>query len=246
MRGGFGRAVNAGLAHAFADEGVDACVVLNSDGRLLSPPCVDCQTSLIAGNTPLLAIPQRDQSHGLTVAVKVFGRSGLTRNIRVEKLRSCGPLPQKWDLQGGAFAINRHLFENLSGLDERGFLYFEDVDLSRRTRRLGAHVSLCAHALVDHQQGGVLDSMSAESVVVRRYHMAYSRVMYAKDWRWLGPVGASATSLAFAARDLLTGRCRAARYGIRGAADGLRALPPELPESISTRSSGHAVRRQVA
>lgn len=37
---------------------------------------------------------------------------------------------------GAAFAINKDLFENVSGFDENFFMYFEDVDLCKRISKL--------------------------------------------------------------------------------------------------------------
>lgn len=52
-------------------------------------------------------------------------------------------------LDGSCFVIKKNLFEALSGMNEDIFLYFEDVDLGLRAKRLGAKPTV---ALVDSFQ----------------------------------------------------------------------------------------------
>ncbi len=57
-------------------------------------------------------------------------------------------------VSGGAFLIPKRLFEQLGGFDEDFFLYWEDVDLCRRTREAGYPVCMDPVAKVTHLRGG--------------------------------------------------------------------------------------------
>jgi GT2 family glycosyltransferase len=51
----------------------------------------------------------------------------------------------------GAAVFNRELLEKLNGFDEDFFLYYEDIDLSLRAKRLGAKIYLVPQAKVLHK-----------------------------------------------------------------------------------------------
>lgn len=56
-------------------------------------------------------------------------------------------------VSGGALFIRSDLFRDLSGFDERFFLYFEDADLCRRARNSGYRVSLASSFPLIHYGG---------------------------------------------------------------------------------------------
>ncbi len=55
---------------------------------------------------------------------------------------------------GACLMIRKALFDRLGGLDERFFMYFEDVDLCRRVQQLGYRVRHVAEGEVVHLLGG--------------------------------------------------------------------------------------------
>jgi GT2 family glycosyltransferase len=77
-------------------------------------------------------------------------------------------------VMGAFLIIRRRLLERLGGLDERFFLYYEDVDLCLRARRAGGEVVHFAAAQAMHRGGG-----STMAVKDRRLaHHAESRIRY--------------------------------------------------------------------
>lgn len=55
------------------------------------------------------------------------------------------------DWAGGMFLLfHRMVFEELTGFDQRYFLYYEDVDICARLRLLGYEVALCPQSSVVH------------------------------------------------------------------------------------------------
>jgi GT2 family glycosyltransferase len=55
---------------------------------------------------------------------------------------------------GAAMMITKQAWDRVGALDERYFLYWEDVDFSLRARRLGCPMMLVSDAVVWHREGG--------------------------------------------------------------------------------------------
>jgi GT2 family glycosyltransferase len=78
-------------------------------------------------------------------------------------------------VMGAFLLIRRKLFERVGGMDERFFLYYEDVDLCLAVRNAGFKVVHYAGAQAAHAGGG-----STEAVKDRRLsHHVVSRIDYA-------------------------------------------------------------------
>lgn len=75
---------------------------------------------------------------------------------------------------GAYYLVKREVFDTLGGLDERFFMYFEDLDLSARIRALGHSIWYLADIEGSHDGGGVSSSIPA-----RRLALAVeSRIKY--------------------------------------------------------------------
>jgi len=57
-------------------------------------------------------------------------------------------------VSGAAMAVRRNLFDKAGGFDEAYFMYYEDVDLCARIRRMGYEVHLLDAGEVVHLKGG--------------------------------------------------------------------------------------------
>ncbi len=55
---------------------------------------------------------------------------------------------------GAAMLIKKSLFEKLGGFDERYFLYYEDIDLCRKLKRIGKKIFYFPKAEITHLVGG--------------------------------------------------------------------------------------------
>lgn len=77
---------------------------------------------------------------------------------------------------GAFFMIRRPLFEQLGGFDERFFVYFEEVDLSRRARLAGYRSYFLTEAQAFHEGGGVSSQVKAH----RLFYSLRSRIQYAR------------------------------------------------------------------
>jgi hypothetical protein len=75
---------------------------------------------------------------------------------------------------GAFFMIRRNLFESLGGFDERFFVYFEEVDLSLRIRKLGYKSVYLTEAQAFHVGGGT----SSQVKDIRLFYSLRSRLLY--------------------------------------------------------------------
>jgi N-acetylglucosaminyl-diphospho-decaprenol L-rhamnosyltransferase len=80
---------------------------------------------------------------------------------------------------GAFFLVRRSLWDRLGGLDERYFIYYEEVDFCLRARRLGFRAYFLADAQLVH-----LANVSAKgSAGLALYHSLRSRTLYAfRHW----------------------------------------------------------------
>jgi GT2 family glycosyltransferase len=77
---------------------------------------------------------------------------------------------------GAFFLIRKGVFDLCQGFDERFFVYFEEVDLSLRAKRLGYSSYFLSDARAFHRGGGCSDRVKA----ARLFYSLRSRVLYAE------------------------------------------------------------------
>jgi len=85
-------------------------------------------------------------------------------------------------VMGAFFLIRRNLFETMGGFDERFFVYFEEVDLSRRAYNKGWRTAYLADAQAFHRGGGTSEQIKA----MRMFYSLRSRILYGyKHFSWI-------------------------------------------------------------
>lgn len=77
---------------------------------------------------------------------------------------------------GSFYLIRRDVFEQLKGFDERFFIYYEDLDLSKRVRDLGGKIFYYSGVSIFHEGGGVSKSFKP----VRLFYSLRSLLIYSK------------------------------------------------------------------
>lgn len=154
--------------------------------------------------------------------------------------RDPGPLPagEVFSACGGAMLVERRLFEDLGGFDERLFCYCEDVDLGYRLRLRGETVLVIPDAVVRHVGSASSGGPRSEFAV---FHGTRNRLwVFVKDtpplllWLTL-PLHVAATALLFcrhAVRRELGAPWRGLMAGLRG-----------LPLALQARREAQAQRR---
>lgn len=164
---GFGRACNQGARASDADY----LLFLNPDTRLFGDSL----------RVPL-AFLERPESAGVAVAgIQLVGDDGrvaascarfpraatflwiATGLDRLFARRGLGYRMTEWDhaesrdvdhVMGAFYLVRRRVFVELEGFDEDFFVYFEDLDLSRRVAAAGYRSRFLAEARAYHQGGG--------------------------------------------------------------------------------------------
>lgn len=91
---------------------------------------------------------------------------------------------------GSYFLVRRKLWDRLGGLDERFFVYLEDLDFSLRAHQLGWMTWYLAGPKIYHRGGGTSEQIKA----MRLFYSLRSRLLYAA--KHFEPAGFTIVSLA--------------------------------------------------
>ncbi|GAB3145990.1 hypothetical protein GCM10027058_03030 [Microbacterium neimengense] len=164
---GFGAAVNRGAEFAL-ENGAEVLLLLNPDA-LLSP---DSARTLIASASPdrIIAPKVLDSRGGIW-----FGGGYLdpARGIVRHALGA-----RDW-LTGACLAIDADAWRSLGGFDETYFLYWEDVDLSDRWKKLGGRLEVLDDAVAVHAVGGTQTGAHAGKSQAYLYYNSRNRLIFA-------------------------------------------------------------------
>ncbi len=180
---GFGAANNRAAEAATGDR----LLLLNSDAwldagalPLLSAALdADPRLALVA---PELRYPDGRRQFAWAPETGVLGEATQMLRNRFESRSWAHRVPPAWlrpILGPGWFSaacvlLRRTAFEAVGGFDEGIFMYFEDVDLSRRLRHAGWHLSSVPGAVAYHVKGGSRPSGRGE-LEYRRAQLYYYR-----------------------------------------------------------------------
>ncbi|HEY3383382.1 MAG TPA: glycosyltransferase family 2 protein [Vicinamibacterales bacterium] len=135
---------------------------------------------------------------------------------------------------GAFFLIRRHLFVQLEGFDERFFVYFEELDLSLRARRLG-HSSWVLTDVAARHLGG----LSTGQVRAKRlFYSLRSRLVYAsKHYSRAGRALVTVATVLELGPRLLRAALRASAREARETLVAYWWLAPALVASASRRDA---------
>jgi N-acetylglucosaminyl-diphospho-decaprenol L-rhamnosyltransferase len=115
-----------------------------------------------------------------TFAYALFLHRLFPRAAWLEEVRDLEAYNHAWTpewVSGACLLVRRHVLEQLSGLDERFFLYCEDLDLCRRIRDAGFEILFDPRAVAVHV-GGASKSRSALLPVFAASRVRYARKHY--------------------------------------------------------------------
>lgn len=188
---GFARAVNLGIARAL-ERGFDAVLLLNDDAHV-APSALEHLAGALARDPSLgLAAPRLDDARGRIwyaggsisrrTAIVRHDRRGERDDGRAEDVRRVTFAPLT------AALVHRRALERTGLLDERFFVYYEDVDLALRLDRAGLGLAYVPAARAVHDVG----LTARRDPVARHAHEARSLChLLAKHYRG----GALATAI---------------------------------------------------
>jgi GT2 family glycosyltransferase len=80
-------------------------------------------------------------------------------------------------VSGSVIMIKRELYQNLNGMDEDFWMYFEDVDLCRRVKNTGGRIALCRNVTIEHNHGGS-SRINLKTATVTKTEVHISRHLY--------------------------------------------------------------------
>lgn len=182
---GFGRACNAGARGSVADH----LLFLNPDTRLL-PDSLAVPVAHLAAEprVAIAGIQLVDEAGEVTTSCARFPTlpNLLASAVGVDRLlprAGLGVRMTEWDhaesrrvhhVMGAFLMIRREVFEAVGGFDEDYFVYFEDLDLSRRVAAAGWESSFLAEARALHVGQGTTRNIRARRLALwllgkRRY-----------------------------------------------------------------------------
>jgi GT2 family glycosyltransferase len=164
---GFGAAVNRGADLAL-ENGAEVLLLLNPDA-MLAP---ESARTLIERASPdrIIAPKVLDSRGGIW-----FGGGYLdpARGIVRHALGA-----RDW-LTGACLAIDADAWRSLGGFDETYFLYWEDVDLSDRWRRLGGRLEVLEDTVAVHAVGGTQTGAHEGKSRAYLYYNSRNRLIFA-------------------------------------------------------------------
>ena len=82
-------------------------------------------------------------------------------------------------VSGGAMMVRRNVFEKIGGFDERYFMYFEDVDLCLRAKKLGYKVAVNPKVRIFHESGKSFASEAGKEKTL----LCFAGLLYAETFR---------------------------------------------------------------
>lgn len=154
---GFSKANNEGIRYAM-EQGAEFCLLLNNDTEI-APDAIE-QMVHCGKETGAIVVPKvlyadrRDviwcAGGTFTPIVKKPVQSGLNQTDNGQY--DAGSVCQF--ANGCALLLSRQIVEKLGLLDERFFLYYEDVEYSMRAERHNIGIRYCAEAVVYHKVNG--------------------------------------------------------------------------------------------
>ncbi len=192
VNAGFGVGVNLGVAEA-KRLGCDAVLLLNPDA-IVEPQVVAalheqvCREPWVAAAPRIVTPDGRVEFRGAQVSLRTgrirsvapdFGDDGRPQRIDGQLPGQVEPPVQGW-LSAACLAVSMALFELSGGMDEGYFLYWEDVDLSRRVERAGGGLLVRQDLIATHREGGTQTAGGgrAKSAAYYRYN-ARNRLRFA-------------------------------------------------------------------
>jgi N-acetylglucosaminyl-diphospho-decaprenol L-rhamnosyltransferase len=159
---GFGSAANRGLA---VDQDSEYVCILNPD-TVVDPGAIDVLSKFLDDQKQVAIVGPQVRNLDGTVypsarsfpkPLTALGHSLLgvfwERNPLSNRYRTTDLASPDW-VSGTAMLARRAALDQVSGFDERYFMYVEDLDLCWRLRQARWHIGYCPEAVVTHEIGG--------------------------------------------------------------------------------------------
>ncbi len=158
---GFARAANLGAAKTTSPY----ILFLNPDAAL-TPHALETATDYLETHLEVALAGFFLQDNTGHIELNSFGPLPTLANLLLRRFNKKSlptePTPVGW-VSAAACLIRRPVFEQVNGFDPDFFMYWEDVDLGRRTQKTGYRVVLLPQAVAIHQRGASLSDQSQKT-----------------------------------------------------------------------------------
>ncbi|MBN1273079.1 MAG: glycosyltransferase family 2 protein [Candidatus Aminicenantes bacterium] len=222
---GFAAGCNVGLRHAL-EQGADYVFLLNND-TLVDPAALNHLIFLAGPDVGMVA----PKIYNASNPAHIWSVGGMCHPLTLEKTGDgrgqvdkgqWGEVLERDYFVGCALLLSRRLLTEVGLFDERFFMYYEDSDLSLRTRQAGFKLLLSPQAWVWHK---VAVSSGGSDSLNERYWMGRSSVLFfykhVRGFRWLIVLPYRAGSaIKTVLRLICEGKGLSARAYLRGLYDG--------------------------
>ncbi|OIQ95597.1 N-acetylglucosaminyl-diphospho-decaprenol L-rhamnosyltransferase [mine drainage metagenome] len=183
---GFGIGMNLGVARA-VELGATRLVLLNPD-LALSGTGLDLLLARVDADGAALVAPRIVRPDGRPWASGCVDLLLSDGTMRSSGRRAAEPGHGAWGheewLSGACLALSADLWRRAGGFDQDYFLYWEDVDFSRRVQLAGGHLVVELDALAVHDEGsthGPGAGVRAKSETYYYFNIR-NRFVYATKW----------------------------------------------------------------
>ncbi|AWF99173.1 glycosyltransferase family 2 protein [Clavibacter michiganensis] len=196
---GFGTGMNIGVDAARA-AGAREFLLLNPDATI-APDQLAVLRGVVAADPLTLAAPTILRPDGSTWfrGSDLYLADGRIRSA-ARRAQHPGLAVEPW-LTGACLLVTDELWTRVGGFSDDYFLYWEDVDLSRKVVEAGGRLSVVEEAVAVHAEGGTQSAGHASAGQAKSgtyyYHNVRNRLLYGarhldaaalRRWRLLTPV----------------------------------------------------------
>lgn len=191
---GFAGGNNVGIRYATVRENCEYILLLNNDATI-APGCLRAMASRfkhdqnigLVGCT-ILDAQARDRVQAVGGASfkawlargDVIGRGTAADDIRCPK-----DVERRLDyIHGAALMIKRECVERVGLMEERYFLYYEEIDWAIRAKRCGFLLGYAESAVVFHKGGATIGSNEVESErsLLSEYYLVRSAILFTRKF----------------------------------------------------------------
>lgn len=183
---GYAGGNNAGVRHALASDETEYVWIINND-TTVEPDALGALVEALESDPSAGMAGSKLLCMDSPRIINAAGGGSVTPWLGNARLYGAGQEDQgQWDTQmdmdyltGASLLVRRRVIDDIGLMDERYFLYWEDVDWCKRARSAGYRLVYCPASVVHHKEGGSTGGVSALSdyywvrnglLFTRRFH----------------------------------------------------------------------------
>ncbi|MCR5023421.1 MAG: glycosyltransferase family 2 protein [Lachnospiraceae bacterium] len=195
--GGYAKGNNEGALYALKKLHPDIIFIANPDVSFTEPAAKAMAEALMNNNEYAAVAPFVRQGYNVWNLPGFIGilRSLFLFSFTAEKIllkkaveRTGADLAPVGVIEGSFFAVSAEKFREVSGFDERTFLYGEEIMLARRFRRKGYREAVLPKMVYDHLHSASIKKIYRSSKAAAFHHFRDSFRIYNKYYLKTGSV----------------------------------------------------------